>query len=97
MVSENQMKIGDRVYLKDREEVTGVVRNYQLDNIWGMGFTKYYIKYDNDDIIPHSDWHDENQLVLIKGTEVEKECQCGVSSVMVNGRHSDYCKLYEES
>lgn len=96
------MKQGDKVHLKGREEVTGVIEKTKFDHMWGINYTQHYVKYDKDDLIPPADWHEEDDLVLIeplpKGNNTYKHpvCECGVSKVMPNGRHSSYCPLYKE-
>lgn len=96
------MKKGDKVHLKGREEVTGVIEAERSDNIWGIDYFRYQVRYDDTDLVPPIDWHEETDLVLIEDLpggnteQTEPKCECGVDSVMVNGIHSDWCQLYKE-
>ena len=95
-----KFKKGDKVSLKGREEVTGTVIDMRRDSMWSIDFAEYYIKYDKTDLIPPEDWHDEDHLQhatkLPMGGATSLLCQCGVSKVMPNGKHSDYCPLYRK-
>ena len=99
MVVVKSMKKDDKVHLKGREEVTGVIEKSRTNNLWGIDYIQYYVKYDKDDLIPPADWHDEIDLVLIEslpmGGATRLMCECGVSKVMPNGKHSSYCPLYK--
>jgi hypothetical protein len=94
------MKKGDKVHLKGKKEISGIIEKTKFDNIWGVDYMMHYVKYDKEDLIPPADWHDEVDLVLIEKPELPKGniygCECGVLHVMPNGRHSSYCPLYKE-
>ena len=94
------LKKGDKVCLRGREEITGEVIDVKIDNLWGVNFEEYLIKYDDDTLIPPQDWHEIIHLEKINklpsGIKKVHRCECGVDKVMPNGRHSDYCPLYKE-
>lgn len=67
-------KIGDRVCLIVREDVTGSIIDMkkvqkQLSPFATVTETKYKIKYDNPDLIPQEDWHFSMEItpLLISG------------------------------
>ena len=92
------MKKGDKVHLINREEVTGEIIDIKITDIWGTDFYEYLVKYDKDDLIPPQDWHEEAHLIILptlpKNNGFSLKCECGVSKVMSNGKHSKYCPLY---
>lgn len=95
------MRKGDKVALNGKEEVTGIIENSRLDSVFGANYCEHYVRYDDTDLVPQADWHEEKDLVMMEDLpmgEVQKVvCECGVDSVMVNGKHSDYCALYRSS
>lgn len=92
------MKKGDKVYLTFKEEVTGIVMDVDIDSMLGLQVNRYLIKYDDTDLVPPQDWHEELELELTYQLPSKKvkaiTCECGVSKVMRNGKHSSYCPLY---
>lgn len=92
------MQKGDKVHLRGRKEVTGEIIDTKTERIWGTDYNQYLVKYDNKDLVPQEDWHEDLHLVLVEtATTVvpsDSGCQCGVDSVMDKGKHSDYCRLY---
>jgi hypothetical protein len=63
---------------------------------------EYLVVYDDQNLIPAEDWHMESTIELFDGLPRGYEstkliCECGVSKVMPNGRHSDYCPLYNRN
>lgn len=92
------MKKGDKVHLLGREEVTGHIIDVRYEHLGGIDYTQYKVKYDNTNLCPQEDWHEELHLVSIEDLPIGYfngiKCECGVDSVMKNGKHSTYCPLY---
>jgi hypothetical protein len=89
------VKVGDRVRLKHRHEVTGNIIDYKVDNLFGVDYWHYEVEHDDPNLFPHKMWYEEEFLELyIEELPMGIRCECGVSAVMSNGVHSDYCPLY---
>jgi hypothetical protein len=91
------LKVGDKVKLSGRD-IIGEILKIRTVDAFGMYVDEFLVKYDADDLIPPQDWHCEVELMLysrdLPVTNIK--CECGVDSVMPNGKHSDYCPLYRK-
>lgn len=95
------MKKGDRVVLKGKPEVRGVIIDSRAVGMFGASGTEYQVKYDDTTLCPPQDWHVEGflELELQEGKPNDlprwspKKCECGVKFVRHGGRHSTWCPL----
>ena len=98
------MKVGDRVKVKRRPDITGEVISVETNSTspyimdWSLKVT---VKFDDEELIPREMEYDEDQLELILklpagNTTVSIKCECGLDSIGIGGEHSYYCPLYKE-
>lgn len=95
------MKKGDRVVLKGREDVRGVITDSRYVGAMGASSMEYYVEYDDKNLIPQKDWHTEGflEIELQEGQENNiktKGCTCGLKYARSGGKHSDWCDLYRK-
>ena len=77
------MKPGDRVKLKYRPDVTGIITQI---------VSNYATVFYDGDYIPSSDEHLTWDLELLNKTN---QCECGCSSIGIEF-HAHWCPLYEK-
>lgn len=94
------LKIGNKVRLRNHPNgVTGIILRAANRGSWASGLdVEYYVKYDQDNLIPPADWHIEDSLELFDYLPegeikvVDKKCTCGVDSIGLGDLgHSDWC------
>lgn len=88
---------GDKICLKNRKEITGVVKDVKPITLWGADGNEYLVEYDNKDLIPPEDWHTEDQIMLIatfESSSAPSTCDCGASfDRHFPDNHSRWCSI----
>lgn len=90
------MNIGDKVKLKYRPSISGVIvltKEMIQPTFWSN--TEYLVEYEDADLIPHKDWHTEETLELVVSYEDRLlKCDCGGAKTSTD-HHYSWCKLNE--
>lgn len=99
-------KKGDKVRLVNRTHITGEVLDDRVTNVWGMDLLEFLVAYDDSNLKPDQDWHEESFIELVpkeekklqvSGTIWDNGCECGAKyDRHFPDMHSPWCRKYRK-